>query len=478
MAERRRPGLGIVVGVLLGVMLLVALLLTPAADDSRGRLISSSAAPGGARALHDLQLRSGWQVERMDVPYPDSMDTRAVYAVLDPLLGLTSSEVHRLLEAVRGGAGLLVVIPEGGPLADSLGIRRSSTGAPMVHADEAPSGFCADSLNRPGLINWPGGRVQSYWLNTALRPAAIFTRVEAEARRPRRGGSAVIASDTVRLERAPRAIVDTARLRRIVDSLERASVGPGTGDSTIVRTRRDSPGASPVRGTGGVQVRTRVESSTVALPRLAMAGYTLGRGRVVAVADADLLRNDVLRVCRWNAGPSVARALDWLAVTAGERLVFDEFHQDPAGGAHPVRAVRRALVWQPWGRMVLAATLGGLVLLAAAGMRPMSPEPLTTVQRRSPLEHVRALARAYESAGSTRLVARRLVRGLRRRHALTSLAGGEDNAFLTALVERHPTLAADVDLLRRAMAEPVTAEQLPSLGDAVARIDSRLRPNI
>ncbi len=249
-------------------------------------------------------------------------------------------------------------------------------------------------------------------------------------------------------------------------------------DSAMSGLPRDSAAGSALHKTALVQVRTRVETTAVAMPRLAMAGYTLGRGRVVAVADADLLRNDVLRVCRWNAGPNAARALDWLAVTAGKRLVFDEFHQSPTAEADPVGAIGRALVHQPWGRMVFVGALSGLILLAAAGMRPMSPEPLTTVQRRSPLEHVRALARAYQSAGSTRLVARRLVRGLRRRHALTSLAGGDDEAFLTALAERHPSLASDAELLRKAMAEPVTTAQLPTLGDAVARIDSRLRPNI
>ncbi len=199
MADRRRPTLAIVVGVLLGAMLLVALLLTPAADDSRGQLISTSAAPGGARALHDLQLRSGWQVERMDVPYADRMDSSVVYAVLDPLVGLTASEVHRLLEAVRGGASLLVVISNNGSIADSLGMSPSKTGALVSRADEAPDGFCADSLNRPGLINWPGGRVQSYWLDTKLRPAAIFTSLEPMPAVPGRPRIASKPGDTVGL---------------------------------------------------------------------------------------------------------------------------------------------------------------------------------------------------------------------------------------------------------------------------------------
>lgn len=419
--------------VALGTLLLVALLLTPSADDSRGQLTSYSAEPGGARALYELQRRSGWLVERSDAPFGDSLDTRAVYAVLDPPVMVTAGETHRLLQVVRAGAGLLVVIPDHGPLADSLGIARSRAGATVARGDEAPPGFCADSMNRPGVITWPGGRVQSWWLQTRRAPAIVFTRVatdSAVAVPARRSGGAA-PTDTVHVAHA-----DTIyRVGRVAD---------------------DRP---------------------LAMMRPAMAGYPLGRGRVVAVADPDLLRNDVLRVCRWNAGPAAARALHWLAGAGGRRLVFDEFHQNPDVEAAPMRAVRRALVGEPWGRMILVGALGALALLAAAGTRPIAPAATPTVERRSPLEHVQALARAYAQAGSTRLVARRLARGLRRRNALAAAGGGDDAAFIQAVADRHPSLAPDLHFIARAMAEAVPADQLPALGDAVARVDSTLRPD-
>lgn len=420
-AERgRRPGAATIAGSVLGVLLVAALLLTPTGGNERGLLTSRSMEAGGARALHELQRRSGWRVERRDVPYGDSLDPRAVYAVLAPPVELTASETHALLQAVRAGAGLLVVVTQGGSLADSLGMYASSSGAPVTRSDEAPERFCADSLNRRGLMDWPNGRVQSLWLWSTRKPAVVFTSVD----------------------------VDSTRA-----ALERAS-----GGATRVRAGTDAI-ATPGR------------------PRAAMAGFTLGAGRVVAVADPDLLRNDVLRVCQWNAGPTAARALDWLAGAGGRRLVFDEYHQDRDVAPAPMRAVGRALTGTPWGRMLLAGAAAALALLAAAAVRPLAPEPRLTVERRSPLEHVRALARAYSQAGASRLVARRLARGLRRRHGLATLAGGDDDAYLQALASRHPALVPDLATLRRAMADPIPTDQLPALGDAVARVDSRLRPS-
>ncbi|MHB1224375.1 MAG: DUF4350 domain-containing protein [Gemmatimonadaceae bacterium] len=450
MAERRRPGVATVAAVVLGMLLLVALLLTPAADDSRGRLTSYSSEPGGARALYELQRRSGWRVERSDAPFGDSLDSRAVYAVLDPPVMVTAGETHRLLQAVRAGAGLLVVIPERGPLADSLGIGRSRVGAMVDRRDEAPDGFCADSLNRRGLIDWPGGRVHSLWLLTRRTPAIVFTRVAVD-------------------NSMDGAVVVRGRRSGNVAPTDSAAVGRA---DTIYRVERVER-VDTVRGV----VRAPREARTTGATRAAMAGYALGRGRVVAVADPDLLRNDVLRVCRWDAGPTAALALHWLAGAGGRRLVFDEFHQNPDVDAAPMRAVGRALVGEPWGRMILVGVLGAVLLLAAGAARPIAPAAAVTVERRSPLEHVQALARAYAQAGSTRLVARRLARGLRRRNALAAPGGGDDASFLRAVADRHPPLAPDLNLIERAMAEAVPADQLPELGDAVARVDSRLRPD-
>ena len=414
---------------LLAALLLAMVLLTPTPPEERGTLSSYSTAAGGTRGLHEAAGRLGWRVERRVVPFTSVPDSAAVYAVLEPAVPLTAGEAHRLLEAVRAGAGLLLVVQRGSALADSLGLRRSLQGGTLPLA---PRGFCADSLNRTGLVTWPDGRVHSWWLTRHPRAGAVTF----------------------------------------------ASVTPDA-----VAVEEDSGGAAtPARPRArGARARQR---ATARDSRPAVVGLPLGRGRVVAVADPDLLRNDVLRVCRWNAGVLAVRALDWLGETGGRRLVFDEYHHGYGAHADPLRATGQALVRTPAGRLALQVAAAGLVLLAAAGIRPVAPRTQRTVERRSPLEHVGALARAYEQVGATRLAARRLVRGLRRRHAVGSqrAVAGDGSAdadldFLHRTAARRPTLAEDARRLERAVADGVPRDQLTAVGEAAARIDQHLRPD-
>ncbi|HEX6631479.1 MAG TPA: DUF4350 domain-containing protein, partial [Gemmatimonadaceae bacterium] len=269
MADAGRAARPRLVFALLGALVLLMLLITPLGQAERGALTSNSAGPGGARALYELAQRLGWPVARRTTPFTGALDSTAVYAVLDPSVTLTASEVHRLLDAVRAGARLLTVVQPGSGLSDSLHLRRSDAGAPVPRA---PAAACPDSLNRPGLITWPGGRVLSYWLARYPASAQVtFTRVVRDT--TQRGWN------------------------RPDEPAETEPVPPGT---HVTRADEASPPAA--------------------------VGFPLGRGRVVAVADADLLRNDVLRVCRWDAGVRAARMLEWLGASPARTLVFDEYH--------------------------------------------------------------------------------------------------------------------------------------------------------
>ena len=392
----------------------LAMLLTPQVVEQRGALSSYSSAPGGARGLHDAAARLGWAVERRTTPFAGTLDTTAVYAMLDGAETPTAGEAHALLEAVRAGSGLLVVVRPGDPLTDSLRLVRSAEGGAIARRD---STFCADSLNRRGLITWFDDDAYSWWLDS-LPAAPARTFVTA---------------------------IETRRLPR-----PRVERGPGEDDDVVILL--DS------------------------IARPASIGLPLGRGRVVAVADPDLLRNDVLRVCEWGAGVAAVAALDWLGADGGRRLVFSEFHHGYGVHGDPLRASARALVATPPGRAALLVAAAGLVLLAAVGRRAIAPVAAPRVERRSPLEHVGALARAYEQVGATRTVARRLVRGLRRRHAVGRRT--DDLAFLDGVAVRRPTLADDARRLQRALADDArpSRDELRALGDAAARIDAHLTP--
>ena len=429
-----------VVGPLLLALLLAMILLTPTPPEQRGALSSYSAAAGGARALHDATRRLGWRVERRTTPFTRVPDSTAVYAVLEPPVAFTAGEAHRLLEAVRAGAGLLLVVQPGSALADSLGLRRSAGGGTLPLA---PAGLCPDSLNRTGLITWPDRRVHSWWLRRYPAGARVFASVTPDA-----GARDVDATGDEEDDGAEADDVD-------------AEAAAGDGTPRDARPARPEGSAPP-----------------------AIVGLPLGRGRVVAVADPDVLRNDVLRVCRWNAGQLAVQALEWLGEGPGRRLVFDEYHHGYGTHADPLGASARALVVTPLGRVALQVAAAGLVLLAALGIRPVAPAARRPIERRSPLEHVGALARAYEQVGASRLAARRLVRGLRRRHgggwrgAGAPSGGDADVEFLHQVAARRPAAADDARRLARALDAATPRDELPELGAAAARVDRLLRPEL
>jgi len=149
--------------------------------------------------------------------------------------------------------------------------------------------------------------------------------------------------------------------------------------------------------------------------RAIMLGREFGRGRVVVIADADLMRNELLR----TAGPAVGfiRAVEWIGTARGP-IVFDEYHQGYGVHASVVYAVSRALTQTSIGRLTLQGLVAALIVVFAVGARPIPPVGHTVAKRRSPLEHVSALAHAYTQIDAKRLGADRLLRGLRRRHPL------------------------------------------------------------
>jgi hypothetical protein len=87
---------------------------------------------------------------------------------------------------------------------------------------------------------------------------------------------------------------------------------------------------------------------------------------------------------------------------------------------------------------------------------------------------VGALARAYEQVGATRLAVRRLVHGLRRRHATGTARALDDEAYLRSLVVRHPQLADDVNRTAAALHRNVPPADFLGVGQAIAHIDRTL----
>ncbi len=211
----------------------------------------------------------------------------------------------------------------------------------------------------------------------------------------------------------------------------------------------------------------------------AAAGFALGRGRVVVIADPDLLRNDVLRRCEWGADVLAVRMLEWLRAGGAaprDSLVFDEYHQGFGHAPSAIGAASRFLVAHPVGRAILVVVGAALVLLAALAPRALPPREEERVERRDPLEQVDALAHAYEQVQATRTVVRHLLRGVRQRAERGSPASRlrSDAEFLAAASAADRDLDDDVALIERALREPVAAEHLPDVGAALGRLDASL----
>ena len=129
------------------------------------------------------------------------------------------------------------------------------------------------------------------------------------------------------------------------------------------------------------------------------------------------------------------------------------------------------------GRLLLQLAAAGLILLVALAPRAIPPRDVERIERRSPLEHVDALARAYGQVGATATATTRLVRGLRRRverRATHARAEQSDDAFLDRAERAAPALAADVALVRRALATPVSKAEFARLGESLHRLESSL----
>jgi hypothetical protein len=230
-------------------------------------------------------------------------------------------------------------------------------------------------------------------------------------------------------------------------------------DSATASPPAEYPGVIPISGTSTTDIRPT------------MVAFTLGKGHVVALADPDVLRTDQLRSCTMGGALSVVRGLEFLSGGGRRPVVFAEFYQQELSDG-PVVVVREWLVRSAIGRLVLTLMAAALLLIIARGRRTLAPVYRAREERRSPLEHVDALATAWQSVRGTRTVARMLARGIRRRHAAGRWRSLDDREFLSALAVRHPAIADEAARLASAIDAAPSPAELPALRQAAAHIDA------
>ncbi len=155
--------------------------------------------------------------------------------------------------------------------------------------------------------------------------------------------------------------------------------------------------------------------------------------------------------------------------SAGKRpvLVFDE--HDFGARAGIWSAVGNFLTDTSEGRTLAQIAVAALILLAVAAWRPVAPTSRKRIERRSALEHVAALARAYARVNATRTAVRRLIRGLRRRHSRKGVRN--DEAYLQGVAAQNPPLADNVQHILHGVSDGITPAELLAVGRAVDHID-------
>jgi hypothetical protein len=95
---------------LTAVVVGVALLTPEEPGKTEGGRSSYATGPGGVAMMFELAQRTGWRTERRLTPMDSAVRDTTIQVVIDPSVTLGVREVHRLLENVRRGGGLIFTI--------------------------------------------------------------------------------------------------------------------------------------------------------------------------------------------------------------------------------------------------------------------------------------------------------------------------------------------------------------------------------
>ncbi len=455
MAERRANrwlAPGVVFGALL-VLTVVQVLTSPPNEalETSPTLSSHSPLPYGARGFYDMVERLGWEASRRQAPFRETLDSSAVYVLLGGATPISRAEVHHVLDAVRRGARLLVIPGRHSTIADSLGVRASEFTYSASPGGPGGVGSKPEEEDDKGEEKSISPEKDGEAPDSVIRPATGTLPVDTLTTARDSSGAALALPhdphiDPAELGVAARQLGTVRYYLEPLDSLKAARV-PFPADTVSF-------------------VTTRVDEEIVPV----IVGTPLGRGRIVMVADPYLFTNYTLR--DGDAAVLLTRAMQWLAPRRAERVVFDEYHhQRPSVGM--VRAVRHAMLETPLGRAALQMIVAAVLVVLMLGARPFAPRPIMRMERRSPFEHVGALSRAYEQIGATRLAARRLLQGLRRRHPI-GRATMSNEEYLAALGTRYPDAANDVERLRTSLERALEPAEFLAVGEAVETIERKL----
>jgi hypothetical protein len=199
-------------------------------------------------------------------------------------------------------------------------------------------------------------------------------------------------------------------------------------------------------------------------------------GRIITlVSDDRLFSNRLMRES--GTGPFVLG----LVVARYPRFVVDEYHHGFDASGSLAGAVFDWSLRSPWGWAVWQLVVVGVIALLAAGVRFGPARRIVERRRRSPLEHVRALATALAAARGHDVAVRLIVQGLRRRlgHAAKSEKGGMPAAWLESIAPSVQTTRGQAALTRLVTisSRPAAADEVLEAADDVETLWEELKPS-
>jgi hypothetical protein len=208
-----------------------------------------------------------------------------------------------------------------------------------------------------------------------------------------------------------------------------------------------------------------------------------GGGSITFAADVGWFTNRL-----WRDTDVPLALLPLFAAPTGRRgrIIVDEYHQ----GFGRDQGSITGLTWDwlreaPAGWAILQLTAVALIWLAVTAVRFGPPREVVERRRRSPLEHLEALAAGLESASAADTSVQRLVTGLRRRLSRAGgapMESGNLQPWLQSLelATRGPKGRAAVRRLRHLIAErnggQGAADRVLATAQAVEDVWEELRP--
>jgi hypothetical protein len=203
-----------------------------------------------------------------------------------------------------------------------------------------------------------------------------------------------------------------------------------------------------------------------------------GGGTITLAADAGWFSNEVWRD---SDVPIVVLPLLTPAARRPGRVAWDEYHQGfgQHGGSSLAGRTWSWLRESPAGWAILQLIAVALVWLALTAVRFGPARAVIERRRRSPLEHLEALAAGLESAADADTAVQRLVAGLRRRLNRTGqLSSGDLQPWLESveLAMRGARGRAAVRRLRHLITERDGSGRVLAAAQAVEDVWEELRP--